>query len=180
MKPFAQLLAQLCVLTGAATSLSLALAQAPSPTPATTPTRAPTQKAASGVTEAQAKHLLAQMDQAIAARNVDGVTRWIADDVRISGALEASGQSTPFAYNKDEYAKALFDVWGAASQYSYKREDQVIRIQGQSALVTAQVIEQTQIGRQRIRTVTQERATIELRQGQPRITRLEAQGKVLP
>ena len=151
---------QACLAAGAMSLVTLAQAQA--------------------VTETQVKNLLTQMDQAIASRNVDGVTRWLADDVRASGTLDVAGQQKSFAYGKDEYAKALFDTWGSASQYSYKRENQVIRMQGSSAVVTADIKEQTQIGRQLIKTQTQETATVELRKGQPRITRVEGKAKVVP
>ena len=155
-----KLLTQVCLAAGAFSLISLAQAQ--------------------GITEAQVKSLLTQMDQAIASRNVDGVTRWLADDARVSGTMEVGGQQKSFAYNKDEYAKSLFDTWGASSQYIYKRENQVIRIQGGSAVVTADIKEQTQIGRQLIKTQTQESATVELRKGQPRITRVEGKAKILP
>ena len=155
-----KLFIQACLAAGAMSLVTLAQAQA--------------------VTETQVKNLLTQMDQAIASRNVDGVTRWLADDVRVSGTLDVAGQQKSFAYGKDEYAKALFDTWGSASQYSYKRENQVIRMQGSSAVVTADIKEQTQIGRQLIKTQTQETATVELRKGQPRITRVEGKAKVVP
>ena len=135
---------------------------------------------AQAITEPQVKHLLTQMDQAIASRNVDGVTRWLADDVRVSGTLEVGGQQKSFAYGKDEYAKSLFDTWGAASHYTYKRDNQIIRVKGGSAVVTADITEQTQIGRQLIKAHTQETATVELRKGQARITRVEGKAKILP
>ena len=156
-----KLLTQACLAAGVLSLASLAQAQA--------------------ITEAQVKHLLTQMDQAIASRHVDGVTRWLADDVRVSGTLEVAGQQKSFAYGKDEYAKSLFETWGAASQYSYKRDNQTIRVKGSSAaVVTADITEQTQIGRQLIKAHTQETATVELRKGQARITRVEGKAKILP
>ena len=155
-----KLLTQACLAAGVLSLASLAQAQA--------------------ITEAQVKHLLTQMDQAIASRHVDGVTRWLADDVRVSGTLEVAGQQKSFAYGKDEYAKSLFDTWGAASQYTYKRDNQTIRVKGGSAVVTADITEQTQIGRQLIKALTQETATVELRKGQARITRVEGKAKILP
>ena len=155
-----KLLTQACIAAGAFSLMSLAQAQA--------------------ITEAQVKSLLTQMDQAIASRNVDGVTRWLTEDARVSGTIDIGGQKQSFAYGKDEYAKLLFDTWGSSSQYSYKRENQVIRIQGSSAVVTADIKEQTQIGRQLIKTQTQESAVVELRKGQPRITRVEGKAKILP
>ena len=90
---------------------------------------------AESITEAQVKATLAQMDEAISKRNVDGVTRMMADDVRVVGVIEMGKQSQSFSYSKDEYSKALYDNWGASSDYAYKRENQTISIRGQKAKV---------------------------------------------
>ena len=133
---------------------------------------------AESITEAQVKATLAQVDDAIAKRDVDGMIRMLADDARVTGVSEMGQQTQKFSYTKDEYAKALYDYWGSSSAYTYKRENQRIHIQGKKATVLADVKETIQIGPQRLNSNSQEIATLELRNGKPLLTRVEAKVKV--
>ena len=133
---------------------------------------------AESITEAQVKATLAQMDAAISKRSVDGVTRMMSDDVRVVGVIEMGKQSQNFSYSKDEYSKALYDNWGASSNYVYKRENQAISIRGQKATVQADIKETMHIGSQRLSSNSKEVATLELRGGKLLLTHVEAKVKV--
>ena len=127
---------------------------------------------AAGMTEADINHVLGQLDQASNSKNVDGVLKHMAPQVRIQIDMSAVGMQQPMVMSRAEYASSLRDNWGQAMNYRYQRSNTKIRIaaDGQSAQATASVKESMKIQGQPISSVTDETTKFELIKGQPMAT----------
>lgn len=116
----------------------------------------------------------AKIDAASASRDIDTVVDHIAEHAVISGTANVQGQMRALRMNKAQYRQMLTLTWSAASSYTYERTNEKISIDGDQAIVTADVAETMVIQGQEIRTRTRERATVKSIDGKLMLTGLIA------
>lgn len=128
---------------------------------------------AGGLTEHSVRELIARVDGAANAMNIAPIAESLSDDVVISMTISVNGQRHTLRPSKREYLEMLRQGWAAASSYQYRRESLDIRLESENrARVTAEVTESMVIQGQYIRGNTREEATIELLDGEPKVTKL--------
>jgi hypothetical protein len=119
--------------------------------------------------------LIADFDQAIARKDVDGIGGFLSDKVGIVANYRASGQSQRVSLNKSTYLDTLRQGWAVATNYSYRRENLSVSLSGpERAVVTATVFEALTAHGQTIRSTASETTVIELEAGKPIITSIVA------
>lgn len=132
----------------------------------------PALAAAQTLTEPTVKELIASIDKAIAAKDVNGIAQHMTDNVEITVVISSGGRTQKSKLSKPDYVKALRDTWGMATNYMYRRSNETIVINNNVATVSADVVENMTINNQHSRTRTRETATIELINGVPKITKI--------
>lgn len=127
---------------------------------------------AQGITEKAVKELMQKMDRATAGKDANSVDRMLSENVAITVRISAGGNTQTTRMNKAEYMANLRNAWAAASNYSYRRNNESIAISGNTATVSADVTESMTVSGHTIRTQTRETATIELVDGMAKITKI--------
>lgn len=117
---------------------------------------------AGSVTEAGVKAFLVSMDQAIHARDVDGVARLLSPDFKATAEITIQGQKHVQSMSRGEYLMALRSAWAGLEHYDYKRTEERVSIaaDGSSATVTAMVRETLTMRGQSMTSVAREIATL--------------------
>lgn len=133
---------------------------------------------AQGVTEDDARAILANVDRAIPLKDFEVIAAALSDDVVIEANIAMGGQSQAYTYRKAEYLQGLRDSWAQTSEYEYKRDNQSIVVSGGTATVSADVVESMVIQGQAFTSKSREVATIERVDGVPLITRIVADATV--
>lgn len=134
---------------------------------------------AQAMTEAMAAAWQEAIDQAIVAHDSAAVGRLLADEVQITGEAVANGVRQSFHLDKRTYLAALDQQWQTASNYTYRGEGRVIRLEGEQAVITGTVIESRTVGDLRTATTrTASTTTLIVRDGKPLAIRLEGKVKM--
>jgi hypothetical protein len=116
----------------------------------------------------------AKIDAAIMRRDIDTIVEHVADHAVISGTVKVQGQMRTIRMNKAQYREMLTLTWSAVSSYTYERTNEKISINGDQAIITADIAETMVAQGQQIRTRTRERATVESIDGKLMLTALFA------
>lgn len=128
------------------------------------------------LTKADIEVMIRKMDIAIEARDIAAIEPLLAPDVKIviKNLPTPDGLKT-MELLRDQYLQNSKDVFANAQEYKYSRQGQVIEILdgGRKAVITAVVSEHITMQGQKITSVTNERATVGIRDGKALITALE-------
>lgn len=133
---------------------------------------------AADLTEADVRGFLAQVDAAIARRDATALGATLSDTAEFVVVISHGGQVQPIRLDKPQYMQMLRDTWRLASDYQYQRQQQVVRITGAKATVTAQVTESMTLQGRRMTSVASETAIIERVGGRLLLTRVVANGNL--
>lgn len=128
--------------------------------------------------EATVRKIMAEIDRATDARDVNGVVRHLSENAVITADIESQGQSQRVTLNKTEYTQMLTQAWAAVDTYDYKRSNQKISISGGRAVVTADILETVTAQGQTMSTTSAETAVIELVGGKPMVTKVSAKTRM--
>jgi len=126
------------------------------------------------LTEVAVLQLIASVDRAIVARDVDGVGAALSEDINITVNSSISGQLQRVSLTKAEYLRFLQQAWSAATDYRYRRSNQKILLRGDRAVVTADVWESMTMDGRAYVTNTQETTTVEVVGGKLLATAISA------
>jgi hypothetical protein len=126
------------------------------------------------LTESALRAFTAKIDAAAARCDVDTVIDHVAELAILSGTGYQEGQMLRFRMNKAQYRELLTRVCSAASDYRNERTNEKISIEGDQAIITADVVETMVIDGQQITTKVRERATVESIDGKLMLTQLVA------
>ena len=136
---------------------------------------APLAHADSALTEDSIRALYDEMTVAASQRNIDGVLGLMSDDVTI----RISAAKGSIELDAAKYRQLLQQGWGGLDSYSMAVEIEQIDIaaDGQSATVKDTTTETMSMRGHEMNAGMQETATLRLIDGEPKITRIEAQIK---
>jgi ketosteroid isomerase-like protein len=126
------------------------------------------------LTETALKAFSAKIDAAISRRDVETIVAHIAEHAVISGTALVQGQMQTFRMNKSQYRQMLTATWSVASSYEYGRSNERVTIDGDQAVITADIAETMVIQGQQISTKARERATVESIDGRLLLTQMVA------
>ena len=118
------------------------------------------------------KAFSARADAAAARCDVDSVVGLIAEPAILQGVGYNQGQMLRFRMNKTQYRELLTRICAARSDYRHERTNEKISIEGDQAIITADVAETLVLAGQPIATKTRERVTVELIDGRLMVTQL--------
>ena len=127
---------------------------------------------AEGLTEKSVSGLISQIDKAIISMNADHVGEALSDNVSITMNISAGGQKSVLRPSKHEYLTLLKEGWSQYRNYKYNRTNLKISLTGNKALITADIFESMTVQGQTISGATKEEVTVELINGNPRITKI--------
>lgn len=121
---------------------------------------------AEDITESQVLSLLDKLDLAVVNRDVPGVLSTMSDDVVIKLTMKMQGSEQKLQLNKAQYQQMLRQAWEVYEDYQYQRVNQRIELQGDKAIISADVHESMTIQGQALATVTREKSTVAKQGGQ--------------
>jgi hypothetical protein len=130
--------------------------------------------AAEELTERDLKAFIVTMDDAIARRDADTIIGRIAEHAIISATVTVFGQTQTLRMNKTQYRQMLTTTWNGASSYEYERSNEKIVIDGDQAMITADIAESIVIEGKQVDTKARERVTVESFDGTLMLTQLVA------
>ena len=130
------------------------------------------------MTEALARAWLAEMQQATSAQDTTALAELLAEDAQIFVTVTAAGRQESFHDDKRSYLETVRAGWQSATGYAYRSENEVIRIVGKQAIITADTVETMIHSGLRLSTRAQGTTTLELRDGKPLAIRVEAKGEM--
>ncbi len=148
------------------------------PLPTSTPHVEPEgQSSAPGLTENRITAVLEKLDRAANERDVEGILMHIAPDAVLHVSVEGP-QQTPqrLVLTRDQYGAILQQGFDVADDYGFLRRTNRIQVapDGQRAEVESRTLENTTTGGRTTQAESVETTTIELRDGRPMITKLNA------
>lgn len=117
--------------------------------------------AAQELTVSALKAFIAKMDAAAEACDVDTVVASVSELAILSGVVYEQGQMMRIRMNKSQYRALLTRVCATGTDYDNVRTNEKISIEGDQAIITADVAETMVLNGQTITTNTRERATVE-------------------
>jgi len=120
------------------------------------------------------KAFTAKMDEATARCDIDTVIDHIAELAIITLNENSSAGMRILRMNKSKYREFLTIVCAGASGYQYSRTNEKITIDGDQAVITAEVAESMVIQGQPITAKTREKVTVESIDGKLMLTQLVA------
>ena len=130
---------------------------------------------AEGIDENTVEDIMAGIEQAILDKDVNGIARYLSDDVSITVTFSIGDQDQVAKLTKAEYVSALRETWAAYQNYVYEKTNVVIDIvNGSKAVVKSDVSESMTIHNQTISANSREEATVEMINGKPLFTRIVA------
>ena len=129
---------------------------------------------AQNLTEKAVRDLMAKVDQAAVRKDAETVSKTLSDSVEIIMMISHGGQTQRMAMRKDQYMAALRQGWAVSSNYTYRRANEKIVLNGPKAYVSSEVFESMVINGQSLSTSSKESATIELINGTPLVTKVFA------
>ncbi len=130
---------------------------------------------AGGIDQNTVEDIMAGIEQAILDKNVNGIARYLSDDVSITVTFSIGDQDQVAKLTKAEYVSALRETWAAYQNYVYEKTNVAIDIvNGSKAVVKSDVLESMTIHNQTISSNSREEATVEMINGKPLFTRIVA------
>jgi HEPN domain-containing protein len=130
---------------------------------------------AAGLSEQSVRELIAKMDQAARTRSIEPLAEVLSDDAVIRVTVHIERRKRVLDLTKEDYLEMVRRGWARASAYTFQRTALDITIQNpERARVTTEVLESLSVQGQSMQGRTRQEATVELRRGRPRITRLDA------
>lgn len=127
---------------------------------------------AAGLTNKSVEAVLAQIDNAANTLDANAVASVMSDDVSITMNISMQGKSQVLKPSKQEYIAMLQQGWAMYQDYKYKRSNVKIDLQGNKAVVSADVSESMTVQGQTLAGVSKETVTIEVINGKPMVTRI--------
>jgi hypothetical protein len=115
---------------------------------------------------------MSQIDKAIASMNADRVGEALSDNVSITMNISMGGQRTVLKPSKHEYLTMLKQGWSQSTNYKYNRTNEKISLVGNKALITSDTYESMTMQGRNISGTSKEEVTVEVINGNPRITKL--------
>ncbi len=131
-----------------------------------------TAASAADLSEQAVKQVIASFDAANAAKNGQQIVSLMVDDVELTLHIDAQGQQQVIELTKPEYAALLQQSWDMAANYQYSRSNLAIQMQGNKALVTADIKESMTVQGQNISALTKTETVVESVDGKAMITRV--------
>lgn len=125
---------------------------------------------AADITKEDVMQVIAKIDSAIDSENAKALGNELSEDVDITLNFIEQGEEKVMKLSKEDYLLLLEQGWSQFSDYSYRRSDLKIDLQGAKAFVTATVHEKMIIQEQEYSGKSHEETTIELIDGEPRVT----------
>ena len=130
---------------------------------------------AEAIDENTVEDIMAGIEQAIVDKDVNGIARYLSDDVSITVTFSIGDQDQVAKLTKAEYVSALRETWAAYQNYVYEKTNVAIDIvNGSKAVVKSDVSESMTIHNQTISANSREEATVEMINGKPLFTRIVA------
>lgn len=132
--------------------------------------------------ENQIQTLFQSVDRAANERNVTAIMAYLSDDVVITASLQlpSPNPTKTLTFTRDQYRQTLRQTFATAKEYGFLRKVTRIAIaqDGKSAQVASQTLESVTIAGSTTQVQGQETVTLELREGKPLITKVQAVGNV--
>ncbi len=119
------------------------------------------------LTEEIVRALVDDMERAVENRDADRFSESLSDDVTIVIHVNMRGQTQVMKPSKQEYMSMLKQSWAVSENYVYRRSNLKIDIQGNKAVVTADVSESMTVQGRNISTETHEEVTVEMINAEP-------------
>jgi hypothetical protein len=118
----------------------------------------PADKAGHALNRSQVIDVLALMDKAVTARDVDGLMDQLAKDVKVQIATPTAQGMQPMNFGREEYRKLMADAFAGASAYQVKRQDVAITPSPEGRAVATDILFETiRMKDREIRTISNER-----------------------
>jgi hypothetical protein len=127
---------------------------------------------AADLTRASVDALIAKVDTSANKLDAEGIAKTMSDNVEIVMNISAQGQNQVVKPSKQEYIDLLKQGWAATQNYKYTRTNMKVALNGNKAVVTADIKESMTIQGQTIAGTTKEETTIELVNNAPLITKI--------
>jgi len=124
----------------------------------------------SDLTEEIVRGVVTKMERAVDNRDIDGFSEALSDDVTIVMNIRMRGQTQVLRPSKQEYVSMLEQSWSVSKNYKYSRSNLKIDIQGNRAVVTADVSESMTVQGRNISAETHEEVTIKMVNSKPLVT----------
>lgn len=127
------------------------------------------------ITETDVKALLDDVEKATLNRDVDGVVRHLAPFVVITLIMNTPEKQGIVQLTRDQYRSELEKAHALIVQHEYRRDHSVITVRddGREATAEAEVRERIVLRDREMRTITRERAVLEIIDGKLMVTVLE-------
>ena len=136
---------------------------------------APSGVLAEALTEAMITGMIDKIDKAVSVQDAGVIASLMSTHVEIVMIVNAGGNTQVMRANKAQYLEMLQQGWAASTNYEYARTNMNIKIKSPNkAIVTTDVSESMTVNGQNMSGHTKEKATVELIDGKPLITRIVA------
>lgn len=125
---------------------------------------------AAELTEEKVNKLIAKVDNAAVSLDAIELAKLLSDNVSITMNISMQGKMQVMKPTKQQYLSMLQQGWSMYKNYKYSKSNVKIKIEGNKALVTADVKESMTVQGQSISGESKEEITIELVSGKALIT----------
>lgn len=127
------------------------------------------------ITESDIKTVLYEVEKATVARDIDGVIRHLAPFAVITLSLQTPDGLKGTQISRDQYRAELEKAYAQTVQYEYRRENTIIKIRddGKEATVETDIREHIVLRDREMRTITREKAVLEIIDGKLLVTVLD-------
>jgi ketosteroid isomerase-like protein len=122
------------------------------------------------LTEEIVRDVVIEMENAVNNGDIDGFSAALSDDVTIVMNIRMQGKTQVLRPSKQEYISMLEQSWSVSENYRYSRSNLKIDIQGNKAVVTADISESMTVQGRNIAAETHEEVTIEMVNSKPLVT----------
>ncbi len=127
------------------------------------------------ITENDVREIMQDVEKASSNRDIDRVAKYLAPSVVITIEEQTPAGPMRMQMNRDQYISTLREVFSKTSEYEYRQENAVITIgsTGRTATVEADIFEHIVFQGVEKKTMTREKAQLELIDGKILLTSLE-------
>lgn len=127
-------------------------------------------KPAAALTEKAVRDLIAAMERASDAQDMDAIGVLLGDDVEVL-LYRGNSQTAFMRLNKRQYLDQTNSTWNMTQNYRYKASNTVVTLAGNTATVTADTVESGVSGGRFVRSAAKTTTTVEWLNGKALITR---------
>ncbi len=124
------------------------------------------------LTESSVKAFTEKVVSAILTKDTSKISDAMSDNVLIIINVNMQGENHVMKPAKKEYLSMLQQGWDMYKNHKYKQSNMVIKIEGNRAIVTADISESMTVQGKEMSAETKEETTIELVNGKPLITKV--------